>query len=234
MATPPIPLTIIAGAPNEGNRVPSGMVRLKTVGAAVTMIRNGDIDFTGGVGGWQTSDRVLRRAASWWQATPLRTGTIPTLLDFDALPIDSVEGALNDLYAMGQPIGDGDPPAVRVSGDAPRMAGIDWRLDEIELGAILYRPHAPTKLRRIEMTLTFTELKLASGVSKVSVRRTRDSSTVSKTRQVTVRAGDTLRSIAVKQLGQSSDYTQIQGWNASVAHTDPDAPLRAGIVLILK
>lgn len=214
--------------------IQSGMLIVSAGRQSLTMIRNGDVSRAGGVGGWQTVDRPFVKQASWWQATPLRAGQVPVMLDINELPGIPLEDRLDVLEAMGLPNGASDPPVVRIAGDAPRMTGITWRLDDVAVGAALYQPRNHLRLRRIELVLAFTELERVDDVKTVSVRRTRSSSGTPGTRQIRAHAGDTLRSIAVRELGQSSDYTQIQGWNHAVAKVDPDAPLRTGLVLVLK
>lgn len=213
----------------------SGLIKVVcATGAQLTLIRNGDIDGSGGVGGWQTSERVLREDADWWKSIPKSTRTLPCLLDIDATGGPSLERRLQVLYAMGQPDGENDPPPVRLLGDVDPIArAARWKLDDIKLGAELFREDSPTELRRQELTLELSTYSPARGVSQVSVKRTRDSSGKRRRRTISARAGDTLRAIAVRQLGSSGDYKLIRSWNPKLKRVDPDAPLRAGTKVVL-
>lgn len=189
------------------------------------------IDRSGSVGGWQASDRVGLRQSSWWFATPLGTATASLMFDLSVQGAPSIETRLATLYAMGRPGGGSQPPALRLFGDVPTMRRQSWRLDNIELGSNFSRGG---KVAQMSLTLSLTELILATGIEEVAVTSTRDSPTRPRVRTITVGPKQTLRSIAVEQLGQSSDYTQIQSWNKSVAKTDPDKVLPQGLKLVLK
>jgi hypothetical protein len=214
----------------------SGMVKLVSAAAAsLTLIRNGDIGGGGGVGGWQGSERVLREDADWWKSTPKATRSIPCLLDIDAIGGPSLERRLEVLYAMGRPVDDeSDPPAIRLYGDVDPIARARrWKLDDIQLGAELFLEDSPTELRRQELTLELSTYAPAPGVSRTTVKRTRDSKGKRRRRTISARKGDTLRAIAVRQLGSSGDYKLIRSWNPKLKRVDPDAPLRAGTKVVL-
>lgn len=213
----------------------SGMIKLvSATGASLTLIRNGDLDGGGGVGGWQDSERVLREDADWFKSTPKGTRSVPCLIDLDAIGGPSLERRLEVLYSMGRPDGDDDPPAIRLYGDIDPIARrLKWKIDDIKLGAELFREEATDELRRQELTLELSTFAEARGVSKVTVRRTRDSKGKRRRRTISAKRGDTLRAIAVRQLGSSGDYKLIREWNPKLKHTDPDAPLRAGTKVVL-
>lgn len=235
--------TLLAGASKVGSQIAptlpdSGqIVLIASNGSTFKTLRGGELGRTGGVGGWQTSQRVFRGPASWYQAPTLASLSIPCILDLGELPAGgTLDSRMKTLYKMGQPGKDGsDPPSIQLFGDVTsRERGLIWRLDEIDNAEWLWKPGDHTQLRRVTFTLSLTQLEQSTGIEPLSVRSTRDTASTAKTRTITVKAGDTLRSIAVRQLGQSSDYTQIQGWNPSVAKADPDAPLRAGLKLVIR
>jgi hypothetical protein len=213
----------------------SGMVKLVSEnGSALTLIRNGDIDGSGGVGGWQSSERVLREDADWWKSLPKITRSIPCLLDVDALGGPSLERRLEVLFAMGAPDDDDDPPPLRVLGDIDPIAKARrLKIDDIRLAAQLFREDDPSALRRQELTLELSSFTESRGVSRVTVKRTRDSHGKRRRRTIIARRGDTLRAIAVRQLGSSGDYKLIRSWNPKLKRVDPDAPLRAGTKVVL-
>lgn len=218
---------------------PSGMVKLVPLASGlgtVTVIRNGTVDRGGSVGGWQASERVLREDADWWKSIPKGTVSIPCLLDVDAIPdARTIEKRLRALYDMGQPDGQDDPTAIHLYGDVPMCHPPTWvwKLDDIQLGDDLFLEDQPTVLRRQELTLSLSTYSVTRGVTKVTVKRTRDKHDRRRRRTISARKGDTLRAIAVRQLGSSGAYAQIREWNKKLRHTDPDAPLRAGTKIVL-
>lgn len=212
-----------------------GMVKLAAeTGAALTMILTGSPDRGGGVGGWQESERVLRPNSAWWKSRPLSTISLPCMIDIDAIGGPSVERRLEVLYTMGESHNDDDPPAIRLFGDVPTATTQNWKLDNITLGDRLFQPDNPEELRRQELTIELSELFIADGVSQATVKSTRPAgSSARRRRTIASKQGDTLRSIAVRQLGSSGEYTKIRSWNPKLAKTDPDAPLRVGTQVVL-
>lgn len=213
------------------------MVKLvPTRGSSLTLIlTEDDLGRSGDVGGWQDSERVLRPPAHWWKSTPGGLMSPPCLLDLDEIDGPSIERRLEVLYAMGQPTHDfDDPPGIRLYGDVDPIAKDRlWKLDDITLGKRNYRPDAPTFLRQQWLTLQISTLTAAKPVGPVRLKATR-SKGKRRTRTITAKQGDTLRAIAVRQLGSSGDYTLIRQWNKKLARTDPDAPLRAGTKIVLR
>lgn len=203
-------------------------------GAALTLIRNGDLDISGLVGGWQQSERMLLEDADWWKSSPKGAISAPLMLDIDAVGGPSLERRLTVLYSMGQPVDEDDPPGLRLFGDVPApLRQLTWKMDDVKLAAALYREEAISELRRLELTVELSTLAVATGVTGVTVKRTRDSKGKRRRRTISARKGDTLRAIAVRQLGSSGDYKKIRDWNPKLKHLDPDAPLRAGTKVVL-
>jgi hypothetical protein len=225
----------------RGAPPPAGMIQLASdTGAQITLLRIGPIDHQGGVGGWQQIERATRPDASYYKARTRETITIPCLIDVDLIPGQSLARRLRLLYRMGRPTGDRDePPGIIIRGSAPAVRGTRWKLDEIALGADL-----ETKLRgrrgghvvrRIEVTLSLSEEDPAAEVERVRVKRSRTKGGKRKRRHYVVRQGDTLRSIAVRELGVSAGWQAIRAENKKKLpkHVDPDMPLRAGLRLEL-
>jgi hypothetical protein len=214
----------------------SGMVKLVSAAhTSVTLIRDGDITRTGSVGGWQQSARSFQEDADWYQSRPKGSYTLPCMLDVLLTGGSTVEELLDRLYAMGyRP--DDDPPEIRLYGEIPAGASSKWRwkLDDIQLGTTLYQEKNHKALRRIELQLMLSTFAPVTSVAAASIKRTRGTTTSTRVRIYTVKQGDTLRAIAVTQLGSSADYKLIQGWNSKFARTDPDSPLRAGAQITLR
>jgi nucleoid-associated protein YgaU len=64
-------------------------------------------------------------------------------------------------------------------------------------------------------------------ISAVKVRSTRTKGK-RKRRTVTTRTHDTLRAVALRELGDSTRWKDLQRWNSKLKRTDPDLPLRQG------
>jgi hypothetical protein len=215
----------------------AGEVRIQSVDDAflyVNLLLSGAPDRGGGVGGWEVSERVLRPPADWWRAQPKSTISLPCMLDIHEQEGPSLETRLKRLYAMGQPRGDDPPPPVWLVGDVPTARTQWWRIDDISLGERIFRTNPLGHLRRQELTVQLTEFVEATGVPKVTVRRTRDSKGRRRVRTIRARKGDTLRRIAVRELGSASAWTDLRSWNKKLRRVDPDAPLRAGSQITLK
>jgi hypothetical protein len=238
MPTPVI--TDITGSPQQATGIgtfaikapPSGMVKLVAdTGATLTLILLDNPDRTGGVGGWQASERQTRVDADWFKSRTKGALSLPCALDLFGSPGPSLERRLAVLYRMGQ-AGDADaPPAIRLAGDVPRSREQAWKLDDIAQGAQRFRPDDPTKLRYVAVTLSLSELNVAEEIDMVSVRRSRTKSGNRKHRTVTVRQNDTIRIIAVRELGQSGQWVTVRDLNKKLKKVDPDQPLRRGLRL---
>ena len=226
-------------APDEFARPRGGMIKLlPSRGSSLTVIVNGDIDGGGGVGGWQPTDRALRAPAKWWQSQPDDTTSMPCLLDLYAIGGPALERRLDVLYAMGQAGDEDEPPTLRLIGDvAPREQRLTWVLQNITRGARQWTSDGA--LKRIELTLELERYDPVDSIKPVAIKRTRDSKGKRRARQITTSKGDTLRAIAVRQLGQSDAWKRIRDWNPKsppkgLKGVDPDAPLRAGIKVTLR
>lgn len=225
------------GQPGGFPQPPSGMIRVTGPrGLTVVLIVMGDPDRSGGVGGWEQSERMGRVAADWWKMPGKPTASWPLLLDADALPGEkSVDDRLRTLYLLGQKHRDDPPPGVRLSGDVPAQdRRITWKIDDITLGARLYEPGFERALRRVAVTLAVSSLNDVDVLEEVSVRPTRGRGGKRRARQVRATAGDTLRGIAVRELGSSGEWAKLREWNPRLKKVDPDEPLRRGTRVALK
>jgi len=197
---------------------------------------------SGGVGGWQGTDRPGRRPARWWQGGVELTQTITGFLDLGVGPHAGtpVERRLLDLRRLGvKPAGEDEPPPIALSGDVvdPYSAGPGlWVMQGLSLGDRLFRRGGV--LQRQAVTVELVDYEDTPTIAPVRVKRTRDSVAKPRTRQVSTRKGDTLRTIAVRELGSASAWDRIRGWNPRVLKgtqpVGPDDPLRPGVRLVLK
>jgi len=93
----------------------------------------GDDQPTGGVGGWEITDRAGRRPMTGWVGVPGLQWILP--LSFDGGPAElSVENAIQTLTSWGQPTGKNDaPPELRVWTNLGRVPQrIKWVIQDIE------------------------------------------------------------------------------------------------------
>ncbi len=206
-------------------------------------------DFSGGAGGWEAMDRPRRRPARWWRGGVERTQSIAGLLDplglnrrFEdgSTVTGTVEAALDHLERLGVTPGGADHPTpVRLHGDLSdpysRRGGL-WVVQGLSLGDRVYAPDGT--LRRQAVTVELVDYEEAPSIRPVTVRRTRANVNKPRTRRVTTRKGDTLRLIAVRELGFAGGWQRIRDWNPKqlkgTRPVGPDDPLRAGVRLVLK
>lgn len=217
---------------------PGGMVQFSSsAGPSITVIKAGDVEAAGGVGGWQQSERMLREDADWWRGVPKQTMTIPVLID-RRIPntVLTVEARLQTLRRMGRrPQGGDRPPAVTVVGDIPQhLRRVVWKIDEVRIGAYDMSRDDPKLMRRLAATVEMSSLSDVEEVEGVKLRRTREKGK-RRQRVYHTKQGDTLRSIAVRLLGASNQWPDLKAWNKNLKTVrDPDAPLRRGTRLVLK
>jgi hypothetical protein len=162
---------------------------------------------------------------------------LPLLWDLTVQGTDpSIETRLRRLYRMGRPLeGEDQPPGIVVLGDVTEYdKGITWKLDDVSLGAKSWRSDAPREMRSLRVTVSLSRLVEAVEVERLTVRRTRDQGGNRRQRSVRTRRGDTLRGIAVRELGSAAAWKDLRTWNPKVGKTDPDAPLRANLKLVIK
>lgn len=221
---------------NDAQRPDSGFVTITgEEGGKVTCLLNGDVDYSDPVGGWEPVERVGQQSAAWYKSQPLATMSIPLSLHVDATGGD-IDRQLKVLAALGKPSGatGDDPGPVQVIGDVPSPPAMLWRLDSLKRGPCLYQPENPAVLLSQDFTVELTQIAKQTTVSRASARSARTKAGKKKTRTVKARKNDTIRAIAVRELGNSADYVLIRKWNAKLKRVDPDARLRAGTKVVLR
>lgn len=233
-------MAVLRYAPAEGSltrasMLPSGVYQLRpNRGKPVTLLNDGPPDRAGGVGGWETSDRMGSPPGRWFSGQAVETMSLPCILDrHEQKGHTTVEDRLSALYAMGRAGRHAHPPHIRVLGDIrPFDKRLTWIMQDISLGdrSML----EPGVIRQQHLTISLEGWYGIPHVTSASVKRTRNGSDKPKTHTIHTRAGDTLRAIAVRELGGSGRVSDIKSWNARFKRTDPDAPLRAGIKVLIK
>lgn len=148
----------------------------------------------------------------------------------------SVERALKDLTSLSRPEpGLRTPGGVWVMGEVPHAYPKLLRLSEPQLGKRRYLSGAPPQpLRYYELEVTLTELVIARATAQATPRRTRDQRGKRRVRVVRTRAGDTLKLLAIAELGNVTRWRDLREWNPAFRKTDPDARLRAGLKVTIR
>lgn len=203
-------------------------------GSQLTLILNAAPDRAGGVGGWQSADRARRRPGKWWQSSPDDTMTLDCTIDQDAIPGPTVERRLRVLRDMGQPRDDtgGDPPTIELSGDIwSSDANATWVMSDLKLGERLFYPDG--SLRRQQVSVDLERFNDIEEITAVRVKKTR---VKGKRRRhiVHTHTHDTLRTIALRELGNPGRWKDIREWNPRLRKVDPDYPLRHGTHVVIR
>lgn len=194
-------------------------------GDSVPMILNAEPDRSGGVGGWQATERAQRRPGKWWSSTPDDTMSLDCTLDVDVFPGTSIEDHLRALRDMGQPTGQLDePPSLKVHGDVwADDRNVTWVITDVKLGARLW--NSDGTLRRQQVSVDLERFDAIEEVEAIKVTSTRKKGE-RRRRTISALQGDTLRTIALRELGNGSRWKDIRTWNKRLAKVDPDQPLR--------
>lgn len=209
--------------------MPGGTLHLDpSYGSGLTTIVEAPPDRSGGVGGWQASERVGRRPGKWFKSQPDDTLSWQLILDRDATVGSSIEHRLLNLRYMGVPhSGKSEPPVIKLSGDLNATdAGMEWVVEDVKLGERLYASDGT--LVRYHVTVDFSRYNEIGEIEALRITRTRASK---KKRRRTIKSknGDTLRGIALRELGSGARWKDLVKWNKSLKRVDPDARLRANL-----
>lgn len=216
---------------------PNGQVIIWAVGGgrSVTLALAADPTINPVVGGWQNSARFGRAPATWWSG-PEEPGSAEMLLAADARltpNFPDVVATVTTLTSLGAPVdGSAQPPTVQVICNAtPTLDNVDMVVQDLALGAQVV---TGGRLLRQEVTLSLQRYEPFAPLTSVKPTQSRSASNKRRARVISAKTGDTLRSIAVRQLGDASRWKDIRSWNKSLAKVDPDAPLRTGTKVTLR
>ena len=211
--------------------MPGGWIILNpSRGQSVRLLLNSEPDRSGGVGGWEETERALRRPARWWKGLPSETMSLDCTLDDDApAPAErSVGKRLENLKKMGMHSEDDDPPTIKIRGDIWfKDRSLTWVMDGLSFGARLYNRDG--SLRRQQVTVDLARYIGIDEIHSLRIRKTRTKKRKRKHRTVTSRRGETLRGIALRALGSPSRWKDLRKWNKKkLGKVDPDMRLRPG------
>lgn len=215
--------------------MPGGRVTFNpTRGSSLTLLVEKPPERSGGVGGWVASERAARRPAKWFKALPDDTYSWDLILDIDAVGGPSIERRLRVLRDMGQPSGpEGEPPAITVTGDLwSEDAAVQWVMDGLTFAGRLFRPDGT--LRRQFVTVQLSRYTPITEIEAVRIRPTRTRGGRARRRSVKTAAGDTLRTVALRELGDGTRWKDLRKWNRRLARTNPDVRLRTGTTIVVR
>lgn len=191
-------------------------------------------------GGWQNKQRPRKTAMTTWDGQDPISMAVPIIID-EFFTGNSVEGQCNTILGwLRNPTGPGQPPVLKLSGPVPLTDRL-WVLNDIAWTSE-ERRESDGQRTRVLLTLTFLEYVpgeylvsvkttpaaaavIRSVSSSTAVAATPVASTVSPTGSApapstppstwtyTVRSGDTLASIAQKQLLDATKWGVIADMN---------------------
>jgi phage protein U len=205
-----------------------GRIRLvPSRGSDLTLLVAGPPDRSGGVGGFEPVERALRRPAKYWKGSPDDTISLDLLLDLDAIGGPSIERRLRVLRDMGQPGVEDEPPSIRLDGDVwEHDQTITWIMDGLSLGDRLW--NADGTLRRQAVKVDLSRFEDLAEIQAITVRSTRSGKGKRRRRSTVAKGNDTLRAVALRELGDATRWKDLKRWNKKLKKTDPDARLRSG------
>lgn len=218
----------IYGPPPQG-----GQVRLwPSSGNRLTMILNAPPERGGGVGGWQPTDRSGRRPAKWWQGIPDDTISLDCTIDEDVPDGPKVEARLRVLRNMGQPGNDEEPPTIQLDGDIWHSdQNINWVMSNLTFGDRIY--NGDGSLRRQQVTVELERHEPLTEIKAIRVHSTRVGGR-RRRRTVKTKAHDTLRAVALRELGNAGRWKDLRAWNTRLKRVDPDVALRTGTHITIR
>lgn len=202
-------------------------------GSSLTLILASPPERAGGVAVWAASERRLSRPAKWYQGVADDTMSLDCILDLDHVGGPAIERRLRVLRDMGQGTADQDPPTITVTGDVwEEDQNINWVLTGWSLGERLW--NADGSLRRQHVKVDLERFAAVDPVSAVRMKSTRRQGK-RRRRVVVTRGTDTLRAVALRELGDPTRWKDLQRWNKTkLRRVDPDARLRTGTHLVVR
>lgn len=171
---------------------------------------------SGGYGGFRVADRPRKTGLTIWQ------GRAPFQLDVPMLLSDrgsSVSDEIHNLDVMSSGTSKGGPPTVKVDGavPVPAHAGELWVIQDVQWGDIVRRSDRVVIRQRVNVTL-LEYVSDATLEASTESSRTPGGNTV--VRHYTVKKGDTLGSIAARQLGDQKRWVDVAAVNGFRSSND--------------
>lgn len=211
----------------------------------IARIGDGDVEPTGGYGGWAPTQRIRRRSLTEWPGNDPLKIDVPVLFD-GLVDNTSVEDDIRQLEKMaGLEIDTGEPPLLTfdsagvVPHDKTHASQNDWVIADLTWGKSDRNQygHRIRQAVTVHLLLYVEDDQLRDDSSAARRRRTTKKraakgkkSKGARVKRYTVKAGDTLSSIAARLLGSPSRWHDIAAVNPSIR--DPKA-LKVGQVIKL-
>lgn len=197
---------------------------------SVTLLTVEQPDADGGVGGWEEVQRDGRPPAIVHVGEPRATVSLSLMLDRDELGLwdqGGIEWRLTQLYNMGRKHPEtGEPARILLLGDRPAYNPL-WVIDSLKPTVKLKTPDG--RLRQVAVSIGLSEWVDASLAVTLPPASTRSTRGKTKTRFYVTRQGDTLRRVALAQLGSQGEWRALREANKSrLKGVDPDALLKPG------
>lgn len=170
---------------------------------------------TDGRGGWEEKARPRRPAVVEWAGPAARKATIEILLDAWKTG-GSIAAQMAVVDALAPPAPRVEGPVLYVIGSPLVPSTVPWVAQSVDFADALERRGGG--LARVTVTFTLIEKRTADVVTRSSPakRSTGRNGTPSRgqPRKHVVKAGETLTSIAAKELGHASRWTEIAKLNS--------------------
>jgi hypothetical protein len=99
-------------------------------------------------------------------------------------------------------------------------------MDNWTLGARLFQEDGT--LRRQQVTVELSRYVDLKEIKPLRIKSTRTKGRKRRTRTVNSRRNETLRGLALRELGDAGRWKDLRTWNVKLKKLDPDLPLRAG------
>jgi hypothetical protein len=237
-------------APASGHRAssivpPLGWVRLEDADdpgmALLCRLGEGNVDLTAGIGGWDVIRRPGRTPVTRWRGrSELRIDVPVYLNDERKLSIEPQITLLTGLAGRGPKGSEQEPPHLIFDTggvspwDAQAYPDQLWVIDALAWGTVVLHNGAGNRYRQ-DATVTllqFIDDQLVSDES-LALRRKQRRGKLNVSKTYRVKKGDTLVSIARRELGSVDRWVQIRQLNPGVK-TDPRLELKAGLTLKLR
>lgn len=172
----------------------------------------------GGVGGWEQIPHPRRPTTVEWRGTPPHTLDLEVVFDAIRRRRGDVERELSALHLMARGRGGREPSPVRLLWGHGQQ--LQWVITDLVYGPEVRSPANPTRRLQQWLTISLVEYRVALAVispaEQAQENQNADAGTpgaTSSDRTYTVRAGDTLSSIAASQLGSAARWPEIAELN---------------------
>lgn len=174
---------------------------------------------TGGYGGWDIVARPRRQSLTAWKGHEPYQMDLPILLD-GFVTTSSVEARCTALERMARPpqVLD-EPPLVRIAGSVPH-SDLSWVVQRITWGDVI-RSEKGQRIRQFAVLSLLRYIADDRVQQGTAASRARQNSATAKTgkkssgisKPHTVKSGETLQSIAAKELGDNNRWREIATLN---------------------